>query len=154
MTAHRGSVRHDLQLACPPDTVWALVGDPGRVHEWFTGIVSCTVEGDLRTIVTRSGLPMPEHLLTVDPVLRRLQYRITAPMFTEHLGTIDVHELSDGTSLVVYSTDAEPAPLALVIGGAARAALANLPVVLGLDGSGPPGGGGPGSQSAEPKGAP
>ena len=58
-------------------------------------------------------------------------------MFNEHLGTLDVHGLEDGTSLVVYSTDAEPAPLALVIGGAARAALANLPVLLGL-GSPPP----------------
>ena len=51
---------------------------------------------------------MPEQLLTVDPVLRRFQYRITAPMFKEHLGTLDVHDLEDGTSLVVYSTDAEP----------------------------------------------
>jgi ABC-type amino acid transport substrate-binding protein len=65
-------------------------------------------------------------------VLRRFQYRITAPMFTEHLGTVDVHALEDGTSLVVYSTDANPAALALVIGGAARAALAALPVTLGL----------------------
>jgi hypothetical protein len=138
MTARRGSVRHAVQLPCPPDTVWALVGDPARVHEWFTGIVSCTVEGDLRTVVTRSGLPMPEQLLTVDPVLRRIQYRITAPMFTEHLGTLDVHGLGDGTSLVVYSTDAEPAPLALVIGGAARAALAGLPAALGLEQPVPP----------------
>jgi hypothetical protein len=133
MTARRGSVRHAVQLPCSADVVWALVGDPGRVHEWFPGIVSCTVEGDLRTIITGSGLPMPEHLLTVDPVLRRIQYRITAPLFTEHLGTLDVHALEDGTCLVVYSTDAEPAPLALVIGGAARAALARLPATLGLD---------------------
>ena len=76
--------------------------------------------------MTGSGLPMPEQLLTVDPGLRRLQYRITAPLFLEHLGTIDVHDLGDGTCLVVYSTDAEPAALALVIGGAARAALASL----------------------------
>jgi len=144
MTARRGSVRHDIQLSCTPDTVWALVGDPARVHEWFTGIVSCTVEGDLRTVVTRSGLPMPERLLTVDPVLRRIQYRITAPMFTEHLGTLDVHTLADGTSLVVYSTDAEPAPLALVIGGAARASLANLPAALGLVGA---------AEGHDPKGA-
>ena len=47
-------------------------------------------------------------------------------MFREHLGTIDVHDLGDGSSLVVYSTDAEPGALALVIGGAARAALGNL----------------------------
>ncbi len=134
MTATRGSVRHQVRLALPPDEVWELVGAPERVHEWFSGIESCTVDGDQRVVVTRSGLPMPEHLLTVDATLWRLQYRITAPMFREHLGTIDVLDLEDGTSLVVYSTDAEPAALALVIGGAARAALANLATVMGLGG--------------------
>jgi hypothetical protein len=130
MTASRGSVRHQVRLAFAPDDIWALVGDPARLHEWFPGIESCTVEGDQRIVITRSGLPMPEHLLTVDHTLRRLQYRITAPMFREHLGTIDVHDLGDGSSLVVYSTDADPAALALVIGGAARAALAHLADVV------------------------
>ena len=132
MTASRGSVRHAVRLACPPSAVWELLGDPIRIPEWFPGIDSCTVEGDVRVITTRSGLPMPEHLLTVDPVLRRLQYRITAPLFKEHLGTLDVHDLEDGTSLVVFSTDADPAPLALVIGGAARAALQGLPALFGV----------------------
>ena len=108
MTSTRGSIRHAVRLGSSADDVWALVGDPARLAEWFPGIESCTVEGDTRAVVTRSGLPMPEHLLTVDPTLRRLQYRITAPMFSEHLGTIDVHDLGDGSSLVVYSTDAEP----------------------------------------------
>ena len=130
VTATRGSVRHDVRVACSPDVVWALVGDPARIQEWFPGIESCVVEGSNRVVTTRSGLPMPEHLLTVDHTLRRLQYRITAPMFREHLGTVDVHDLGDGTSLVVYSTDAEPAALALVIGGAARAALAHLADIL------------------------
>ena len=75
---------------------------------------------------------MPEQLLTVDPVLRRFQYRITSPLFSEHLGTIDVLDVGDGSCLVVYSTDAQPAPLALVIGGAARAGLAQLPDLLGV----------------------
>ncbi len=148
VTATRGSVRHAVQLACPPDRVWALVGDPARIHEWFPGIESCTVEGDERTVVTRSGLPMPEHLLTVDNVLRRFQYRIVAPMFKEHLGTLDVHGLDDGTSLVVYSTDADPAPLALVIGGAARNALSQLPLRLGLEGAERP------STAADPRSGP
>lgn len=133
VTSRRGSIRHDVQLPCSADRVWDLVGDPARVPEWFPGIDSCTIEGDLRTVITGSGLPMPEHLLTVDPGLRRFQYRITAPMFKEHLGTLDVHTLEDGTCLVVYSTDADPAALALVIGGAARAALVHLPVALGLE---------------------
>jgi uncharacterized protein YndB with AHSA1/START domain len=130
MTATRGSVRHEVHLACPPDHVWALIGDPARVQEWFPGIESSTVDGTRRVVVTRSGLPMPEQLLTVDHTLRRLQYRITAPMFREHLGTIDVHDMGDGTSFVVYSTDAEPAAFALVIGGTARAALAHLADVV------------------------
>jgi uncharacterized protein YndB with AHSA1/START domain len=133
MTARRGSVRHEVRLTCPPDDVWAVVGDPARLPEWFPGIDSCTVEGDRRVVITRTGLPMPELLLTADPTQRRFQYRITAPLFDEHLGTIDVHDLQDGTSLVVYSTDAEPAALALVIGAAARAGLAKLPTLLGLD---------------------
>jgi hypothetical protein len=137
VTAKRGSVRHAVRLPCAPDDVWALIGAPERVHEWFPGIESCTVEGLHRVVVTRSGIPMPEDLVTVDPALRRLQYRITAPMFTEHLSTLDVHDLGDGTCLAVYSVDADPAPLALVIGGAARAGLEGLPAVLGLEGPGP-----------------
>ena len=62
---------------------------------------------------------MPEQLLTIDNTLRRFQYRITSPLFVEHLSSIVVHVLEDGNCLVVYSVDAEPAVLALVIGGAA-----------------------------------
>lgn len=132
MTARRGSMRHSIRLGCPADTVWQVVGAPERLPEWWLGVESCEVDGDSRTILTRSGLPMPERLLTIDPHLRRFQYRITAPLFVEHLSTIDVHDLGDGTCLCVYSVDAEPAVLALVIGGAARAALGHLPEVLGV----------------------
>ena len=137
MSAKRGSARHAVRMTCPADDLWALVGAPERVPEWFPGIESCTLTGDQRVVLTRSGLPMPERLLTVDPTLRRLQYRITAPMFTEHLSTIDVHDLGDGTSLVVYSVDADPAPLALVILGAARAGLEGLPALMGLTAGSP-----------------
>jgi len=133
MTARRGSMRHAIRLACPPDTVWDVVGAPERLPEWWEGVESCTIEGDERTIQTRSGLPMPERMLTIDHNLRRFQYRITAPLFVEHLSTIDVHDLHDGTCLTVYSVDAEPAVLALVISGAARAALNHLPDLLGVD---------------------
>ena len=132
MTAKRGSMRHAIRMDCPADLVWDVVGAPARLAEWWRGIESCEVDGDSRTVVTRSGLPMPEKLLTIDHNQRRFQYRITAPLFVEHLSTIDVHDLDDGTCLTVYSVDAEPAVLALVIGGAARAALGHLPELLGV----------------------
>jgi hypothetical protein len=62
--------------------------------------------------------------------LRRFQYRITAPMFRHHLSTIDVIDLEDGTTLAIYAVDAEPAVLALTIGGAAGAALEFVKTML------------------------
>ena len=129
---NRGSVRRQVRIACPPDDVWAWIGDPGRIVEWFPGITAATVDDEARTrtIVTGSGIPMPEQIVTNDPLQRRFQYRITAPMFKEHLSTLDVLDLGDGTSLVVYAADAEPATMALVIAGAAGNALEHLRTIL------------------------
>lgn len=126
----RGSVRRQVRIARPPEVVWALLGDPARIQEWFPGITGSTVDGTSRVITTGSGLPMPEEILTCDPVQRRFQYRITAPMFREHLSTLDVLDLGDGTSLVVYSADADPSVLALVIAGAAGNALEHARTLL------------------------
>jgi hypothetical protein len=130
VSAVRGSVRRQVRIARTPDDVWAIVGDAARVHEWFPGIVDCTVDGMTRVIHTGSGIPMPEELVTIDPLLRRFQYRITVGLFREHLSTIDVLDLDDGTSLVVYGIDAEPSTMALVIGGAAGNALNHLRTIM------------------------
>ena len=130
MTGVRGSVRRSVRIARPADDVWAVAGNPGRIAEWFPGIESATVEGTTRVIVTGSGLPMPEEIVTNDPLQRRFQYRITAPIFKEHLSTLDVIDLGDDTSLVIYSADANPSTMALVIAGAAGNALENLRTML------------------------
>jgi hypothetical protein len=122
----RASVRRQVRINRSPDDVWSIVGDPTRIPEWFPGIDAATVEGTTRTITTGSGLPMPEEILTNDPLQRRFQYRITSPMVREHLSTLDVLDLDDGTSLVVYSADANPPTMALVIAGAAGNALEHL----------------------------
>jgi len=122
----RGTVRRQERIARTAEDVWALVGDPGRIQEWFPGIESSTVDGSSRVVVTGAGIPMPEEIITNDPIQRRFQYRIVAGMVREHLSTLDVLDLGDGTCLVVYSADADPSTMALVIAGAAGNALANL----------------------------
>ena len=126
----RASVRRHVRIARPAGDIWELIGDPSRIPEWFPGIVSATVEGSHRTIVTGAGLPMPEDIVTNDRLQRRFQYRITAPMFKEHLSTLDVIDLGDGTSVVVYAADADPSTMALVIAGAAGNALENLRTMM------------------------
>ena len=132
MTAIRGSVRREVRIAAPPDEVWAWIGDPARLPEWFPGIVSAEVDevAGTRTITTGAGIPMVERLVTNDRLQRRFQYRIDGGLFREHLSTIDVLDDGDGTSLVVYGVDAEPAVMSLVIGGAAGNALLHLKSML------------------------
>jgi uncharacterized protein YndB with AHSA1/START domain len=125
-----GSIRHEIRIHRPAAEIWALAGDPARLPEWFPGIVSCTVDGSTRVITTGAGLPMAEEILVIDPVQRRFQYRITAALFRHHRGTIDVIDLGDGTSLVVYSTEADPRTMALTIGGGTAGALDELRRIL------------------------
>jgi hypothetical protein len=121
-----GSARHHIRIARSAAAVWDLVGDPARLHEWFPGIISCVVDGANRMITLGSGLSMPEEILVNDPIQRRFQYRITAPLFSYHRGTIDVLDLGDDTCVVVYSTDADPRTMALTIGSGTAGALDEL----------------------------
>ena len=93
-------------------------------------MVDCTVDHDddgvSRTVTLATGMSLVERVVTNDPIARRFQYRITGGVFTEHLGTVDVIDLGDDTCLGVYSTDAVPDVMALVIGGATGDALRNI----------------------------
>ncbi len=124
------SIRRELRIDRTAAQVWPLIGDPGRIQEWFPGIVGCTVEttdeGTTRTVTLATGIPLVEHVVTNDPIARRFQYKIAGGVFKEHLGTVDVIDLGDGSCLGVYSTDALPDVMALVIGGATGGALENI----------------------------
>jgi carbon monoxide dehydrogenase subunit G len=121
-----GTVRRQVRIARTADDVWAVVGDPATISQWFPGIVDAKIDGTTRTITTASGVPMPEEIVTNDPIQRRFQYRLTGGFVRNHLGTIDVFDLGDDSSLVAYATDCEPDAMALIIGGATGNALGEL----------------------------
>ena len=121
-----GTIRHEIRIHRGAAHVWALAGDATKLHHWFPGVVDCTVDGNQRVIITGSGLSMPEEILVCDNTQRRFQYRLKVPIFKHHCGTIDVIDLGDETCLVVYSTDADPRAMALVIGGSTAGALREL----------------------------
>jgi hypothetical protein len=120
------SLRYERRIAATVDAVWDLVRRPESIPNWFPGIVSCTVEGNIRTITTATGLQMPEEILTIDQMIRRFAYRIIAPLYRFHLGVINVIELGPLDSLCVHSTTAEPDPLALIIAGATLGVIQQL----------------------------
>lgn len=122
----RASVRRQRHIQAPPDAVWAVVGRAQLLHLWFPGVEACTMTDQVRTVTLSTGLRLDERVITCDPIQRRFQYSIEGGFFREHLATVDVLDLHDGTSLVAYATDADPATMAVVMGGAMGAALAEL----------------------------
>ncbi|HVB50514.1 MAG TPA: SRPBCC family protein [Acidimicrobiales bacterium] len=120
------SLRYERRIAAPADVVWGVVTRPETIPEWFPGVVSCTVEGNIRVIQLSSGLEMPEEILVNDALQRRFVYRITAPLYRFHLASIDVIEIGENDSLCVYATTAEPDTLALIVGGGTNSALSEI----------------------------
>ena len=121
-----GSLRYDIRINRSADDVWARVTDAGALHTWFPGLTGCDMNGNIRVIHLGSGLSMPEEILVNDATMRRFQYRVTAPLFKHHRGTIDVVDLHDGTCVVTYSTEADPRTMALTIAGGTAGALEEL----------------------------
>ena len=122
----RASARHHEVIAVPADEAWAAVTRPELLDRFFPGIERCEVVGDVRTVTLRTGLSLEEHIVLNDALQRRFQYRIAGGFFREHLATIDVLPLDDERCLVSYASDAEPATMAVILGGAMRAALDSL----------------------------
>jgi len=128
--APMATVRHHVVIEAPAAAAWRLLGDPARLGEWFPGVTACRVEGTVRTVTLASGLQMPEELLTVDALQRRLQYSLRVPLVTSHLSTLDVLELAQDRCCCVYGCDAVPSVMALVIAGAAAEGLERARTIL------------------------
>lgn len=122
----RATTRREAVIGVGADAAWRVVGRPELLDRWFPGVVDCRVEGDQRTITLGSGLTLVETILTNDALQRRFQYRISGGFFVEHLASIDVIALDERSCLVTYASDADPATMAIVLGGAMTGALAEL----------------------------
>lgn len=122
----RASTRHHQVIDVGADEAWAAITRPELLDLFFPGIERCEVDGDVRSVTLLTGLTLDEHIILNDAIQRRLQYRISGGFFREHLATIDVLPLDDDRCIVSYASDAEPATMAIILGGAMRAALDSL----------------------------
>jgi hypothetical protein len=130
-----GTVRRHVFIDSPADDVWALVGDPARLHDWFP-ITSCEVVDNKRWINLGSGLRFEEDIITLDHDLRRFQYSIVNNLIVKsHLGTVDVIPDGPNRCMVMYGTDIDPEPMGLIIIGAAGAGLEKLQEIFAANGA-------------------
>jgi hypothetical protein len=120
------SRRSHVRIHASADRVWSMVRDP-LDWAWFPELGVMTMDGDRRHVTLPSGLPIVEQIVNVDDTLRRFQYVIVDNfVISDHLSTIDVIDLEDGTCLVTYSLEIKPDAMAIIIGYATRRAIHNL----------------------------
>ncbi len=95
-----------IDVAAPPDEVWALAGDPVRIGEWFAPVVECAMEGDVRRVVMGNGAVLRERVIPRGE--RSYAYTVLEgiPGLTRHEAVIAVEDGPEG-SRVRWSQDAE-----------------------------------------------
>ncbi|GHE77031.1 hypothetical protein GCM10017786_02890 [Amycolatopsis deserti] len=125
------TLRSHVLVDAAPDAVWKVVADTANIADWFPAMAASTGDDSRRTVTLRDGAVLEEVVVTRDPGSRRFQYRVVGGDLPveSHLGTVDVIEVPGG-SLVVYSTEIEPASLAGAFEEAISAAVAGLPAFL------------------------
>ena len=126
-----GEMRDQIEIARDAAAVWTIVGDPAAITQWFSGIASCTVDGDLRVCTLANAATINERIQAIDIESRTLTYSVIAGMPVEsHLGTVRVVSLGNGHSRVEYVTQVEPESFERPLGESVHSALKNLKRLL------------------------
>jgi len=97
-----------IDVDASPDAVWAFIGDPTTVPQWYPKYVSCEVDGDTRVLRSAEGAELREALMDRDEDRRFYAYSVLsgAPV-ASHRASFEVAAVGEG-SRVIWSTDAEP----------------------------------------------
>jgi len=125
-------IRSHVIIDAAADEVWRIVSDTPNIAEWMPSMKESTGDAERRTVTLSDGSTLVEDIVTNDSDRRRLRYRVVGgdlPV-TDHLGTVDVLPIAEDRSLVVYSTEVEPADLAAAFDEAIEGGLQNLKIVV------------------------
>ncbi|ODU06032.1 MAG: hypothetical protein ABS81_05825 [Pseudonocardia sp. SCN 72-86] len=123
------TLRSHVVIDAAPDAVWKVVSDAANIADWFPAMESSSGDTGRRTVVLKGGATLEEVVVTSDATMRRFQYRAVGGDLPveSHLGTIDVIGIDPGRTIVVYSTEIEPASLAAPFEEAISEAVRALP---------------------------
>jgi Polyketide cyclase / dehydrase and lipid transport len=94
-----------VDVAAPPDVVWVLAGDPGRIGEWFAPVTACEMDGEVRTVTMGSGAVLVERVERDDPA-RAYCYSVLSgiPGLTSHRATLRAVEAPAGSRVLWRQT--------------------------------------------------
>lgn len=83
-----------------PEAAWEVLGDPGRVGEWFAPVTECVMDGDTRHITMANGAVLVERIEHHEGE-RAYSYSVQSgiPGLTSHRATLRAEAAGDGTAM-------------------------------------------------------
>ena len=117
-------------LPYPPATVWAIVGEPGRV-DWVPGVESAEFDGEVRRFKMVGAGGLAERINERDAQRMYLEYSVieSTPPLQSHVACITLVPHDDGTRFI-WKTNVEPVDVETFIAPDMKGSLVQLADVL------------------------
>ena len=117
-------------LPYPPATVWAIVGEPGRV-DWVPGVESAEFDGEVRRFKMVGAGDLAERITERDAARMYLEYSVieSTPPLQSHVASITLEPHEDGTRFI-WQTTVEPVAVEPFIATGMKGRLAQLATIL------------------------
>jgi carbon monoxide dehydrogenase subunit G len=99
-----------VDIGVPADQAWQEIGDPANVG-WFPPIAACEVKDGYRYAAMVDGRNLVERIVAHDDATRSYTYSVeegTSVPLASHSATLRVEETGEGSSRVLWRTEAEP----------------------------------------------
>ena len=117
-------------LPYPRATIWAIVGEPGRV-DWVPGVESAEFDGEVRRFKMAGAGGLAERINERDAGRMYLEYSVieSTPPLQSHVASITLEPHEDGTRFI-WQTTVEPVAVEPFIATGMKGSLAQLADIL------------------------
>jgi Polyketide cyclase / dehydrase and lipid transport len=104
------TIRSELKTRAPASEVWSAIRDVGALHTRLVPgfVVDTKLEPGARFVTFINGVTLREPIITLDDESRRLVWTQDGGRARHYNGALQVTELTDGLTSVVWTADFLP----------------------------------------------
>jgi hypothetical protein len=123
-----GTIRSELKTRAAASEVWSAIRDIGALHTRLVPgfVVDTKLEPGARVVTFVNGVTLREPIVTLDDKARRLVWTAEGGRARHYNGALQVSELVDGLTSVVWTADFLPDEVGAYLKQAIEAGMAAM----------------------------
>ena len=122
------TIRSELKTRARPSEVWSAIRDIGALHTRLVPgfVIDTTLEPGARIVTFINGMVVREPIVTLDDQARRLVWTVEGGRASHYNAALQVSELADGLTSVVWTADFLPDDISAYLSQAIEAGMAAM----------------------------